>query len=256
MVEVMDFREMGEALGDACAVLRSNAGTAGLAVPVPTCPGWTVHDLVAHQGLVHRWAAAYIARTGRPAPDAIVLAEADAAPDLLDWFDEGMVVLLNAVANAPADLDVKFFLPDAPPPRDAWLRRQVHETTIHAVDAMAARLGRAPRADEVWVKPWLAADGVDEVLTGFVVRRNPQASLPRTQTVLFKATDVDRSWLVRFTHDGAVTTRDTPDEPADVTVTGTARELYLSVWNRGREAEASDPTWWDDWAEHVKVTWA
>ena len=158
--------------------------------------------------------------------------------------------------NAPADLDVKFFLPDAPPPRDAWLRRQVHETTIHAVDAMAARLGRAPRADEVWVKPWLAADGVDEVLTGFVVRRNPQTSLPRTQTVLFKATDVDRSWLVRFTHDGAVTTRDTPDEPADVTVTGTARELYLSVWNRGREAEASDPTWWDDWAEHVKVTWA
>ena len=36
MVEVMDFREMGEALGDACAVLRSNAGTAGLAAPVPT----------------------------------------------------------------------------------------------------------------------------------------------------------------------------------------------------------------------------
>lgn len=255
MVEVRDFREMGEALGDACAVLRSNAASAGLGAQVPTCPGWSVHDLVAHQGLVHRWAAAYL--TGRrPDPDPIVLADADAAPDLLDWFDDGMVELLNALANAPADLAVKFFLPDAPPPRDAWLRRQVHETTIHAVDAMAARLGRPPRADEVWFAPGLAADGVDEVLTGFVVRRRPGTALPRNQTVLFRATDVDRAWLVRFTHDGAATTRVEGDEPADETVTGSARDLYLSLWNRGRGAEASDPDWWDDWAEHVRITWS
>lgn len=255
MVEVRDFREMGEALGDACAVLRSNAVVAGLDAEVPTCPGWTVRDLVAHQGLVHRWAAAYLSGR-RPDADALVLAEADAAPDLLDWFDAGMVELLNVIAAAPADLQVKFFLPDAPPPRDAWLRRQVHETTIHAVDAMAAKLGRAPNADEVWVKPWLAADGVDEMLTGFVVRRRPGTSLPRTQTVLVRATDVDRAWLVRFTHDGAATTRIEADEPADVTITGTARELYLSLWNRGHQAAASDPTWWDDWAEHVRVTWS
>ncbi|HHU39965.1 MAG TPA: maleylpyruvate isomerase family mycothiol-dependent enzyme [Propionibacterium sp.] len=255
MVEVRDFREMGEALGDACAVLRSNAAIAGLGAPVPTCPDWAVRDLVSHQGLVHRWTAAYLSRR-RPEPDAIVLAEADAAPDLLDWFDEGMVEVLNAIANAPADLDVKFFLPDAPPPRDAWLRRQVHETTMHAIDAMAARLGRPPHADELWITPDLAADGVDEMLTGFVVRRRPGTSLPRNQTVLFSATDVDRGWLVRFTHDGAATTRVEADEPADETVTGMARDLYLSVWNRGSGAEASDPAFWDDWAEHVRVTWS
>ncbi|MDO5533095.1 MAG: maleylpyruvate isomerase family mycothiol-dependent enzyme [Propionibacteriaceae bacterium] len=257
MVEVRDFREMGEALGDACAVLRNNAVTAGLDAPVPTCPGWTVRDLVAHQGLVHRWAAAYIARTGRPAPDPIVLAEADAAPDLLEWFDEGMVTLLNAIAGAPADLEIKFFLPDAPPPRDAWLRRQVHETTIHAADAMAARLGRAPRGEELWVAPGLAADGVDEVLTGFLVKRRPETDLPRSRTIAFTATDVPRSWWVNLTHDGAVTTRVAGEVPdADVTVTGTAGELYLSVWNRGQSASASDPDFWADWAEHVKVTWA
>lgn len=255
MVEVRDFREMGEALGDACAVLRANAATAGLGAPVPTCPGWTVADLVAHQGLVHRWATAYL--TGRrPDADALVLAEAEASPDLLDWFDEGMVGLLNAIANAPADLDVKFFLPDAPAPRDAWLRRQVHETTIHAVDAMAARLGRAPRADEVWFTPGLAADGVDEMLTGFLVRRRPGTDLPGDQTVLVTATDVGRAWLVQVTHDGAITTRVEGERPADTTVTGSARELFLALWNRGSEATASDPGWWGDWAEHVKVTWS
>ena len=257
MVEVRDFREMGEALGDACAVLRSNAVVAGLDAEVPTCPGWTVRDLVAHQGLVHRWAAAYIARTGRPAPDAIVLAEADAAPDLLDWFDEGMVTLLNAVAAAPADLDVKFFLPDAPPPRDAWLRRQVHETSIHAADAMAARLGRPPRGDELWVSPGLAADGVDELLSGFLVKRRPETDLPGPRSVLFTATDAHRAWWVNLTHDGALTTRVDGEAPeADVTVSGTARELYLTVWNRGRAATASDPGLWDEWAERVKVTWS
>ena len=256
MVEVRDFREMGEALGDACAVLRSNAVTAGLDAVVPTCPGWTVRDLVSPIGLVHRWAASRI-RGGRGEPEALVLAEAEAAPDLLDWFDEGMVDLLNTVAGAPPDLDVRFFLPDAPPPRDAWLRRQVHETTIHAVDAMAARLGRLPHGRDLWVTPGLAADGVDEFLTGFLVRRRPETDLPSGRSVLFRATDADRAWLVDLTHDGAVTTRLTGEvRPADVTVTGTARDLYLSVWNRGHGADASDPGWWAEWADRVRVTWA
>ena len=42
---------------------------AGLRAPVPTCPDWTVRNLVAHQGMVHRWAAA-IVRGERLDPDA------------------------------------------------------------------------------------------------------------------------------------------------------------------------------------------
>jgi hypothetical protein len=33
------------------------ARSAGPDAPVPTCPGWTVRDLLAHQGMVHRWAS-------------------------------------------------------------------------------------------------------------------------------------------------------------------------------------------------------
>ena len=62
------------------------------------------------------------------------------------------------------------FLNDAPPARGFWARRQCHETTMHAVDALAASLGRAPRPDEVWVDPELAGDGIDELLGGFLTR--------------------------------------------------------------------------------------
>jgi hypothetical protein len=41
----------GAALGEAAAA-------AGLEAKVPTCPAWDVTDLLVHQGMVHRWAAA------------------------------------------------------------------------------------------------------------------------------------------------------------------------------------------------------
>ena len=62
------------------------------------------------------------------------------------------------------------FLKDAPPPRRFWARRQAHETTIHSVDAVAAALGRWPTASDVTIDPVLAADGIDELLTGFITR--------------------------------------------------------------------------------------
>lgn len=251
MIEVQDVRDMGEALGNAGAVLRANAGSAGLNAPVPTCAGWSVADLVAHTGQVHRWAAAQLAH--RPLqPEAEVLAEAALVPDLLDWLDDGLVDLLNVLATTPADAEGSFFLPGAPRLRDAWLRRMVHETSVHAIDAMAARLGREVTASQVWMSPSLAADGVDEFLTGFLARDAPlRADSPRR--VRFDATDVQRSWLVRFDADAVVTTRLDAEEPADVVVTGTARELYLQVWNRGEGGASTDPQWWATWRSAVRV---
>jgi uncharacterized protein (TIGR03083 family) len=41
--------------------------------PVPTCPEWTVHDLVTHVGTGHRWAAEIVeGRLQDPPPYAIV----------------------------------------------------------------------------------------------------------------------------------------------------------------------------------------
>ena len=251
-VQTQDYEAMGEALGDACAVLRNNAASAGLGAPVPTCPGWTVRDLVLHQGSVHRWAHAILTGATPPSEEE-ALAGADEG-DLLDWFDDGMAGLLGAFANAPADLDVWFFLPDAPAPRDAWLRRQVHETSIHAVDAMAARLGRLPAADELWLPGWVAADGVDELLTGMSGHPKGMLGAEATARVLVEATDTGHRWLLETGAERTRATRSPGPVDAEVTVTGTARQLYTGFWNRGGEVVASDPAWWAAWGRRVQVT--
>lgn len=254
MPNTVEFRDLGEGIGDAAAVLRNNAAAAGLAAAVPTCPGWTVYDLVTHQGLVHRWATATI--RGVPArPDAEVEAEAAAATDLLEWLDDGLVDLLNALASAPADLDVPFFLLDAPPPRQAWARRQCHETTIHAVDAMAAKLGRAPRPDELWFAPALARDGIDELLLGFAPRRKYDPRTPLPNRIAVVTDDGLGAWTVDLGPDGC-SARVGADEDAEARVSGTARGLYAGLWNRGRDCEVSgDAALVDTFLDQLKVSW-
>ncbi len=46
-----------EGLRTAMVAFVRYADRAGLDAPVPTCPGWTVRDLVAYQGEAHRSAA-------------------------------------------------------------------------------------------------------------------------------------------------------------------------------------------------------
>ena len=131
-----------EGLRSALVAFVRYADRAGLRAPVPTCPDWTVRNLVAHQGMVHRWAAA-IVRGERLDPDA-AQQEGQVSPDPLKWPRDGAIELAQALTDAPEDLKVLRFLNDPPPARQFWARRQCHETTIHAVDALSAALGRFP----------------------------------------------------------------------------------------------------------------
>ncbi len=258
----LTFDEHGEGLGDAWSVLRDNAARAGLDSPVPTCPGWAVRDLVAHQGMVHRWATGAV-RGGRDdeGTDALV-DQGLASDDLLGWFDEGARDLLAALALAPDDPQMPFFLKDAAPGKAAWARRQSHETTMHAVDAMAAALGRAPSAGETWVRPPLAHDGVDELLCGFVPRRTVALRSVTPYLVVVRSTDTGGVWTMRVSSEPVVTTAGEPAASgghartgAVVEVSGTAAQLYLGLWNRGDEHAVSDPAFHEAWQGMVTVHW-
>lgn len=256
----LNLEEYGEGIGSAGSVLRTNAASAGLHAPVPTCPGWNVLDLVAHQGMVHRWATAVVRGQHDPRTDrwdeAAIEGEGRAHPDVLGWFDDGLVDLLDALGGAPDDLDVFFFLRQAASPRTGWARRQCHETSIHAVDALAARLGRVPEAAQVWVRPRHAADGVDELVTGFVPRSRSPLRRDEPATLALVASDTGDRWTVRVSADPPHATRGGAPVTADATIAGTALQLYLGLWNRGDELEVTgDRQLLRLWHDAMRVSW-
>jgi uncharacterized protein (TIGR03083 family) len=247
------------ALRQAAERLAASAHAAGLEAAVPTCPGWTVRDLLAHQGMVHRWATAHVTgdREGQHASDAVEAA-GRAQPDPAGWLREGADALLAALTAAPEDLDALVFLKDAPPAREFWARRQCHETTVHAVDGLAAELGRVPTATEAGVTTPVAIDGIDELVTGFLTRGKARLRSPEPQRIAVSPNDADAAWLLEVSQGPVVTTRHTASSlsDADVTLRGTAAQLYLGLWNRGREVEADDGETLGRWRELARITWA
>lgn len=218
------------------------ADRAGLDAAVPTCPDWSVRDLVAHQGMVHRWAAALV--RGERDVDADALEAAGRAePDPLEWLRDGTVDLAEALTVAPADARAPVFLDDAPAPREFWARRQCHETTVHAVDAMSAALGRCPDPGETWIETDLAVDGIDELLGGFLTRPRSRLRCDEDGVLVVGPDDVPDWWLVSIGPRPATTSRRTgPRMPGDWELGGTAVDLYLSLWNRTSRQVLGDRT--------------
>ena len=253
----MEINSHIEALGDAARRLSVAATEAGPDAAVPSCPGWVVRDLVRHQGGVHRWAAGIVS-TPRTEPwdvelDEVVGTWPDDA-DLLAWFDAGVGSLAGVLTDADQDLVCWTFLP-APSPLAMWARRQAHETSVHGVDAELAA-GRP-------VTPFpagFAADGVGELLEGFVPRGGRLKAEP-ARTLRVRCTDAAAEWLLSIGPDRVRTTRGdgTAIDAADCEITGTAEDLYLTLWNRrqpGCLRMAGDGEVLDLFLNRVRIRWS
>lgn len=241
----------------AAAALADRFRRAGPDARVPTCPDWSARDLIVHQGIIHRWAAANL----RQEPDAADAIEEDAVlatvPDhqLADWLHVGASDLIAVLNSVAADVDALVFLNDAGHPRDFWARRQAHETTIHAVDGLAAVLGRLPTAAESGIGAAVAVDGIDELLCGFFTRGRSKLYRSSPVAVRVAPDDAVTEWTFRAGAEGASVNR-VSNQDADVSFTGTAAQLYLGLWNRGDEiSSAGDPAVLDHWRAVQQVTW-
>jgi len=245
------------------AVLRSEGARLAAAVTaagpdaaVPSCPGWTVRDLVRHLGGVHRWATRIVADRRRQPWNPDLAEVAGPWPDdtaLVGWLAEGHAALIDTLAAAGPDLDCWTFL-RAPTPLAMWSRRQAHETVIHRVDAeLAAQVPTARRED---LPAPVAADGIDELLSCFITRRTGQLRADRPTTLLVACTDAPGEWLVTISDQPV---RTGPPGPApDSTLRGPATQLYLALWNRrSTDGLVADGAPWvrDLFSDRVRVRW-
>jgi uncharacterized protein (TIGR03083 family) len=221
----METAEFIETLRREGALLADAAKSAGLDAPVPPCPGWRVSDLVRHTGAVHRWAASFVAERRMTSGDFDESGPGEA--ELVDWYRNMHQRLVDALTAAPVDLACWHFL-TAPSPLEFWARRQAHETTVHRVDAQAA-LGLEPSP----MDPVFAANGVDELLTGFHARKRSGVRTDRPRTLRIRTVDVPAGdWLVHLSAEPPKTERGATGA-ADCEVSGPAVGLYLALWNRG-----------------------
>jgi uncharacterized protein (TIGR03083 family) len=205
-----------------------------LDAPVPSCPEWTVIDLVRHLGSVYAWVGSHASR-GVTSPPERTRADAGGAeipdgPDVLGWWDDqfaSLVRMLDALdPGAPA-------WNWAPQAKKAafWHRRMAHETAIHRWDAqMAAGLTEPVEAK-------LAADGVSEVLDSWLPAGRRRGPTDRLGVVHLTAVDAGQDWYLRLRGAGVAlldtdTLLDTDSHHTRTVAAGTASDLVLALYGR------------------------
>jgi uncharacterized protein (TIGR03083 family) len=180
-----------EALIAENARLVDLVGEVDHAVPIPSCPGWDVTKLLRHVGRGHRWAATMIETRATERLDPREVPGGKPPADLagtLDWLRDSAATVPAAVDATGADVPVWTFT--GPKPAEWWIRRRLHEETVHRADLLLA-LDR-----EVDLDPELAVDGLSEWLDLLVARGGVSADLH------LHATDVQGEWTIRPDGDG------------------------------------------------------
>ncbi|MQY14811.1 hypothetical protein SRB5_49870 [Streptomyces sp. RB5] len=141
--------------------LRKAAAAADPGARVPSCPDWSLRDLVVHLGEVQRFWATVVASgpdftpRRRDGDDS-----GPGAGELLAWAEESTRILVGALrAAGPEDGCWTWWGGSkAPQTVGAVARHQVQEAAVHAFDAqLAAGLPEAVPAD-------VALDGIAEFL--------------------------------------------------------------------------------------------
>lgn len=214
----------GTRLADTADAIDPNAA-------VPTCPGWTLRDLLQHLGGVHHWAGEHI--RGR-LPQVLrvddfrdLVGEWPDDTALVDWYRGELDLLLDTFRAAPRDIDCARFL-KSPDPLSFWTRRQAHEATIHRADVEAI-IDRLTPVDTPF-----ALDGIDELVDGFVPRPFMKLRSEQPLTLGIAPSESDRVWLLTIS-EGPVTIS-TERAESDCTVGGSASDVYFALWNRADDA--------------------
>lgn len=202
-----------------------------LAAAVPSCPEWTVTDLVLHVAQVYRHKTEIMRQNAMPQPWPPELP--DEPP--LTLLDQRYAALSDEfAARAPSSPVPTWYAPEQTV--GFWIRRMAQETVIHRIDAeLALKEPIAPVPEE------LAVDGVDEVLERFLAFGSREwledfgDHLAGCDGRAVLITTGGRGWLVRLTPDGVDLASAGPgagEAEAAAAVTGDPQAMLLWLWRR------------------------
>lgn len=196
---------------------------------VPSCPEWSAADLADHVAMVYAHKVVCIRTGAQPKP----WPPAEGIGPLERVFAE---LIEELGARSPQEPASTWF------PKDQtvgfWVRRMVHETAIHRIDAeLAAGIEPHP------VHPELAVDGIDEMLRVSVEFCSD--SWPEDFTEVLVDADhrpvlVDaggRAWSITAGTERVLIADAEPGAAADATVTGDPGLIYRWLWGRGGDVE-------------------
>jgi uncharacterized protein (TIGR03083 family) len=221
-------RLLGEVVSST-ATLAEIAGSGDPAARVPTCPDWTLRQLITHVGRAQRWATAIVTTQAtepipfREVPDGRLPDDPAERPD---WLRRGASALGDAVRTAGTGPVWTHF---GMGPASYWARRMAHETAVHRADGQLT-VGERPVID-----PVIAADGIDEWLglnSGGPDEPGGKQALPAGKVLHLHVTDdgIDGEWLIRRDPDG-ISVR-AGHGKGDAALRGPASELLLVLVRR------------------------
>ncbi|MET9257171.1 maleylpyruvate isomerase family mycothiol-dependent enzyme [Streptomyces sp. NPDC003717] len=211
---------------------------ADLAARVPTCPAWSLEELVRHTGGAMRWAELLVRTRARADVDDSEVPGID-GPDgwgdpaaLEAWLTNSAAAVVGALRKAGPDAAVWTWT-DART-ADFWARRMVHEVLVHRADAALAVGAPFEVAAEV------ACDAIDEWLdlVRSVQRRRPRDlggwDLADGRSLHLHATDtaaeVDAEWLIEAAEGGFAWRRG--HEKATAALRGPLTSVLLAFYRR------------------------
>lgn len=239
MQTTLDFPDLLRLIDERATAFRAAVAAApDLGAQVPTCPDWTLLDLVRHLGEGRRnWGIIVAAGPSEVRPDTSAALAGPAVPPereaLIAWLAESTRQLLDALREAGPDSGCWTWWPDSQAPQTAGAvaRHQLQEITVHTYDAQLVAGTAQPLPEEV------AVDGVDEFMFTCVAtksawphepadRRLPRHRGPVLAPAARRRGRVDRA-DPRARHPGSEELA-----PADFSATATAAELVLAVYDR------------------------
>jgi uncharacterized protein (TIGR03083 family) len=223
--------------------LADSAAAAGPDATVPTTPGWTVTDLVAHLGQTQHWVAEIIERRITD-PTRLPTEMAVCPTEPREWH-AWLSGSAQRVASACSDdaLDAPVFNPamDERSGTRFWMCSMVNEAVVHGFDAAIAA-GMSADVDARIAAALISNHFAMLTSSTWEMQRSESAHAIRGtgQTLQWLATDADDpgGWFIERRPDGAIWQGGT--QQADVTVTGPAQSLLLALTRRLPLREAKD----------------